>query len=68
MRTYLLWKQKSFMTFVVSHNQSNREASSREAEISDWIVKNGGKQQEVLKKCYLFISLFVGLLRKLKKK
>ena len=40
----------------------------QEAEKSDWTTKNGAKPREVLKKCCLFISLFVGLLHKLKKK
>ena len=52
MRTYWLLKKKSFMTLAISHNQTNRKP--KEAEKSDWTIKNGGKsQQEVLKKCCL---------------
>ena len=40
------------MTLAISHNQTNRKP--KEAEKSDWTIKNGGKsQQEVLKKCCL---------------
>ena len=51
------------------YNRTNRKSFLTRSR-KKWLnYENGGKpQQEVLKKFYLFISLFVGLLRKLKKK
>ena len=51
------------------YNRTNRKSFLTRSR-KKWLnYENGGKpQQEVLKKFYLFISLFVGLLRKFKKK
>ena len=59
-------KAEKLHDFLLSHTiEPTEKAFWRDPERSDWTTKNGGKsQQEVSKKCYLFIGLSVSYSRK----